>query len=283
MMVKFAKSSKRNISEKEIQTAFEENLNEVEEGLEHIGSLVPIGTGIIDVLAVDQNDNAVIIEFKKMGDFDGSALIQLMDYYSWFVTDENHQLVLNRIIQNKKPKFSSINDVRLMAVVSHVSDRVKNACWALDPDIKLISYSIFEDSNNEPHVIPKVILDTSQGGEKLVKPPKTEEDHFKKSPKIKPLYNLLKEKILQISDEIKFNPAPRSYIGVLRKRNFLVLYIYPDSIWLDMRIKPKDVNNNKRLEDNPTSRTRSHIEIYSEKDIDDELMSLIRKCYELDL
>jgi len=282
-MVKFVKSSKRNISEKEIQTAFEENLNEVEDGLEYIGSFVPVGTGIIDVLAVDKNDNAVIIEFKKMGDFGESALIQLMDYYSWFATDENHQLVLDRIIQKKKPKFPSINDVRLMAVVSSVSDRVKNACWALDPDIKLISYSIFEDSNNEPHVMPKEILDTSQGGEKLVKPPKTEEEHFKKSPNIKPLYYLLKEKILEISDEIKFNPAPRSYIGVIRKRNFLALYLYPDSIWIDMRIKPKDVDYNKRVEDYPSSHSRSHTEIYSKKDIDDELMSLIRKCYELDL
>lgn len=279
-MVKFAKSSKSNISEKEIQKAFEKNLNEVEEGLEYIGSFVPVGTGIIDVLAVDQMDNAVIIEFKKMGDFDESALIQLMDYYSWFATDENHLAHLKNIIQNKKPEFSSINEVRLMAVVSHVSDRVKNACWALEPDIKLITYSLFEDSNNEPHVIPKEILDTSKGGEKLVKVPKTEEDHFKKAPNMKPLYNLLKEKILEIDSSIEFNPAPQSYIAAIKNQNFLAFYVYPDYICLDLCVKPKDLNFNKRVSDYSNSQRWSHTDIDSQKDVDDELMGLIRMCYD---
>jgi len=279
-MIKFAKSSKLNISEEEIQKAFEENLNEIEEGLEYIGSFVHVGTGIIDVLAVDQMDNAVIIEFKKIGDFDESALIQLMDYYSWFVIDENHMNHLKEIIQKKKPEFSSINEIRLMVVVSHVSNRVKNACWALLPFIKLITYSIFEDSNNEPHVIPKEVLDTSKGGEKLVKPPKTEEEHFKKAPKMKPLYNLLKEKILEIGDDIKFNPTPQSYIAVRRSKNFVALYVYPDYICVDLRMKPKDVNFTNRIMDYPNSQTWCCTEIDDKKEIDDELIRLIRVAYE---
>jgi len=279
-MIKFAKISKANISEKEIQKVFVENLNDVEDGLEYIGSFVPIGTGIIDVLAIDRMDNAVIIEFKRMGDFDEDALIQLMNYYSWFEMDENHFLYLKEVIQKKNPEFSTINDIRLMAVVSHVSDRVKNACWAVHPYVKLVTYSLFQDSNNETHVTHDEIIDTSKGGEKFVNPPKTEEEHFKKCPKMKPLYNLLKEKIQKIDDKIEFNVAPQSYIGVIRNRIFLTLFFYPDSIWMDMRMKPKDVEHNKRVEDNSNSNTKCHTEIYSENDIDDELMHLIRVCYE---
>jgi len=278
-MVKFAKSSKADISESEIQKAFEENLNEVEEGLEYIGSFVHVGTGIIDVLAVDQMDNAVIIEFKKMGDFDESALIQLMDYYSWFVIDENHMNHLKEIIQKKKPEFSSINDIRLIAVVTQVSDRVKNACWALSPDIKLITYSIFEDKNNEPHVIHKEILDTSKGGEKLVKPPKTEEDHFKKAPKMKPLYDKLKEKILEIGDDIVFNPAPQAYIGVRKTRNFLAFHVYSYYISMDLHINPRDVNFNKKIMEYQNDQW-CYIEIDKETDIDDELIRTIRIVYD---
>jgi len=279
-MVKFVKTSQKDIPEKEIQRAFEENLNELEDGLEFIASFLSVGTGIIDTLAVDEDDNAVIIEFKKMGDFDQDALIQLMDYYSWFVMDENHQNYLNEIIRKKKPKFSSINNLRLIAVVSHVNDRIKNACWALTPSIKLVSYSLFEDSKGEVHVIPKEILDTSKGGEKLVRPPKTEEEHLKKYSDMKPLYLLLKEKILEIDKNIIFNPAPQNYIGFRRNRMFVTVRIYRDNIWLDLRIKPKDVNNNPRIKDWVPSKDWSYCEIYFKKEINDELMNLIRICYE---
>jgi len=279
-MVKFAKSSKRDISEKEIQKAFEENLNEVEEGLEYIDSFVHIGTGIIDVLAIDRMDNAVIIEFKKMGNFDESALIQLMDYFSWFVRDENHLNHLKEIIQKKKPEFPSDFDIRLMVVVNQVSDRIKNACWSLLPDIKLITYTIFEDSKNEPHVFPKEILDTSKGGEKLVKQPKTEEEHFKKATKMKPLYNILKQKILEVFNDVQFIPGPQKYIAVRRKNNFVALYIYPNFINVDLCCKPKDVNFNKRVLDYPSSQRWCFVEVDNEKDVDDELMSFIRVAYD---
>jgi len=279
MMVKFAKKSKANVSESEIQKLFEENLKEVEEGLEYIGSFVQVGTGIIDVLAIDQMDNAVIIEFKKMGNFDESALIQLMDYYSWFVVDENHKNHLKEIIQKKKPKFPSDYEIRLIVIVSHVSDRVKNACWALLPDIKLITYSIFEDHNNEPHVMHKEILDTSKGGEKIVKQPKTEEEHFKKAPKMKPLYDKLKEKILEIGDDVVFNPAPQAYIGVRKTRIFLTFHIYPDYISMDLHISPRDVSFNKRIEEYESDQW-CYIEIDKETDIDDELIRTIQIVYE---
>jgi len=73
--IKIVKPSEIDLSEKEIQEAFETNLEILEEGLQKIGSFVPIGTGVIDTLAIDEENNPVLIEFKKLGNFDRDALI----------------------------------------------------------------------------------------------------------------------------------------------------------------------------------------------------------------
>lgn len=278
MAIKFAKIANENVTETEIQKAFEENLDGLEEGLTYVGSFIPVGTGVIDVLAVDDDNNAVIMEFKRVGDFDEDALIQLMDYYSWFVSDENHQLYLKGLIQKVKPDFDSINDLRLIAIVSQVSDRVKNACWALEPSIKLITYSLFKDTNNALNIIPQVILDTSVGGEKIVRTPKTEEEHLKRRENLKKLYYTLKRKIMEINQNIRFNPSPQDYIGVVGTKTFLTMHFKPKWIRLDMLMKPKDVNDNPRIKDFPKS-DWSYVHIESETDIDDELLSWIRLCY----
>lgn len=88
--LRMLKNVKVDISEKELQELFEKNLDSIEEGLKRVGSYIPIGTGIIDILAIDEDNNPTIIECKKVGDFDRDALIQLMNYYSWFSSDENH-------------------------------------------------------------------------------------------------------------------------------------------------------------------------------------------------
>ena len=41
------------VSEREIQTAFEKNLPDLEEGLEHVHSFVQTPVGVIDSLAID--------------------------------------------------------------------------------------------------------------------------------------------------------------------------------------------------------------------------------------
>jgi RecB family endonuclease NucS len=82
MPIKVTKPGEIELSEKEIQEAFENNLEILEEGLKKIGSFISIGTGIIDTLAIDEEDNPVIIEFKNVGDFDRDALIQLITAFT---------------------------------------------------------------------------------------------------------------------------------------------------------------------------------------------------------
>lgn len=73
-----------DISEAEIQKIFEENLGNLEEGLELISSFYPIPpAGEIDALAIDEDRRPVIIEFKKPKASEKDALIQSLDYLVW--------------------------------------------------------------------------------------------------------------------------------------------------------------------------------------------------------
>lgn len=270
-----------DISEKEVQRAFEKSWESIEEGLQHISSFVPIGTGIIDSLAVDDDNNAVIIEFKRMGDFDEDALIQLMNYYSWFAADPNHKLVIDTVIRKVKPDFEGIRDVseiRLVAIVSNVSDKVKNACWALEPYIKLVSYSMVKTPEGVG-IVPKVVVDTSIGGEKLIRPQKTEEEHLKDHESQRTLYNDIKKVVVGIASDIKLNPAPQNYIGIVGRRTFAAIYFKRRWIRIDILLKPKDVGNNPRLT-YEGSGDWSYVHIESADQIDEELTTWLKLAYD---
>lgn len=90
--------------EKEIQSAFEHDLSKLEDGLEFVKSELVIGTGRIDTLAFDANTTSpVFIEYKRRGQFGKDALIQLMEYLSWFAKDENRMALIEKIIRQQKP------------------------------------------------------------------------------------------------------------------------------------------------------------------------------------
>lgn len=280
MDLKFIKPVVEEVAESDVQQAFEENLVAIEEGLQYISSYVPVGTGVIDTLAIDDENNVVIIEFKRMGDFDRDALLQLMNYYSWFVTDPNHKLYLDTVVRKKLPEFDGVNTVRLIAIVSDVSDIVRNACWALEPSIKLVTYSLMRDTNGSIGIIPHIVLDTSHGIEKEVKPPKKEEDHLKDRDDLKPIYHALKKRILsEIDSKIEFNPAPQDYIGVVGKKMFAGIFFKRKWVRLDLLLKPKDIGNNPRLIDFGAG-DWSYTHIESVDKIDSDVMVWLKLAYQ---
>ena len=59
-----------DFKEKEIQSAFENDLSKLEDGLEFVKSELVIGTGRVDTLAFDTNTSSpVFVEYKRRGQF----------------------------------------------------------------------------------------------------------------------------------------------------------------------------------------------------------------------
>lgn len=281
--IRFLKESNEDVSEQELQSVFEKNLGSLGDwGLRFVKSFVPIGTGTIDILAIDNDNDPVIIECKKIGkNFDKDALIQLMRYYSWFRSNENNIRYIKDIIKKELSNEIEINNnLSLVAIVGEVSDDVKNACWALDTSIMLVTYSLIEDSGGSLIVVPKIILDTSIGGEKSLSEPKNEQDHLKGHENLKTLYEELKKKILEIDPKIKINPSPQDYIGFKAKNTFVAVHLKRNWIRIDLPLSSEEVKSDKYTWKEGWG--WGYVHITSVKEID-EFMPLIKKSYDKSL
>ncbi|MDT7540408.1 MAG: Endonuclease NucS [Acidobacteriota bacterium] len=164
MEIKILSSEEVEFKEKDIQNAFERDLSKLEEGLEFISSEVIIGTGRVDTLAFDINSSRpVFIEYKRRGEFSKDALIQLMDYLSWFARDENRIAVLEKRIRQHKPNIGDfVPSIRLICVVTDIDDRIKNAIYVISNHVKVFSYMVARDTSNNIVLVPKLEVDNSE-------------------------------------------------------------------------------------------------------------------------
>jgi len=188
-----------DISEEELQRVFEKNLTTIEEGLEYVDSEVHVGTGRIDTLALDEKSRPVFIEYKRRGEFDKDALIQLMDYLSWFVQDETHTAHLEKHIRKKKTDLEKLNpEIRLICVVNDVEDRVKNACFVISNPVQIVTYTAVKDERGEVILVPRIELDNTERVK--VTEGRSEEEILKENASLAPLYQEIKKYILSLGD-----------------------------------------------------------------------------------
>ncbi|MBI3027408.1 hypothetical protein HYY70_04795, partial [Candidatus Woesearchaeota archaeon] len=201
--------------------------------------------------------------------------------YSWFVRDGNHKLFIKEVINRAKPETEEISDdLRLVIVVSDIEDDVKNACWSLEPPIKLVTYSILKGEDSKLYVAPRVVLDTSIEGERTINPPKTQEDHFRGKDRMRPIYAMLIQKIRQsINSNIQPNPSPQYYIGLANKKNFCAIKPKQQYINVDLLLTPIDVKNNPRFKQKYPNSKWGKVKIQSENDIDEEFISWVKLAY----
>jgi hypothetical protein len=189
-----------DLTEDQIRKAFEANLGVLEEGLEYVDSEVQIGTGRIDTLAIDEKNRPVFIEYKKAGEFDKDALVQLMDYLSWFVRDEAHLSYLEKHIKKKKPDFDKISpEIRLVCVVNDVEDRVKNACYVISNPTQIWTYNTIKNESGDILMMPRIELDNTER-EFAISEEVTEDEILKEYAALSPLYQELKNYILSLGD-----------------------------------------------------------------------------------
>lgn len=234
MEIKILSPAEVDFKEKDVQNAFERDLSKLEEGLEFIENEVMIGTGRIDTLALDINTGCpVFIEYKRRGEFNKDALIQLMDYLSWFARDENRMALLKKIILRRKADFEDFEpSIRLICVVTDVDDRIRNAVYAIANHVKVFSYMVARDTANNVVLVPKVELDNGD-----VEPPAreaaSEAELLKKHPHLQEVFANLKS--LLEKEGASSHTTARSF-RFKKDRVFAIARFRKNYVMLELRV-----------------------------------------------
>lgn len=234
MEIKILSPEDVEFKEKDIQHAFERDLSKIEDGLELVDSEVVIGTGRIDTLAFDMNSNCpVFIEYKRRGEFGKDALIQLMDYLSWFARDENRMAILEKIIRQRKPEIEDFEPaIRLICVVTEIDDRIRNAIYAIANHVKVISYMVARDTGNNVILVPKLEVDNGDI-EPQMRESKSEDELLKKYPHLQETITKLKS-LLELDGAYSYTTT-RS-LRFKKNRVFARAHFRKDYVLLELRV-----------------------------------------------
>lgn len=234
--------------EREIQSIFEQNLNTVM-GLELVKSEFSIKNKRIDTLAYDQQSKAfIIIEYKK--DKNISVVDQGFTYLSLMLENKADFIIeynesLKRQLTRDEVDWSQ---TRVVFVSTSFTDNQKLATNFKDIAIELWEVKRFENQTVSITPIKKSksaesIKPLTQQNKKLKAVQDeikvyTEDDHLTKpTDEIKELYDLLRNRIIALADDIEVVPQ-KMYIAFRKdKKNFTYLHLQKKNIkiWLNAK------------------------------------------------
>jgi hypothetical protein len=270
------------VSEREIQTAFEKNLPDLEEGLEHVHSFVQTPVGVIDSLAIDAEKKPVIVEFKKPDASDRDAFIQALDYYAWVINNLSWlNDYIRRLKPNALPENEGVNEeVRLILVAEEFDERVKRAVMGAEPEVMLIEYSLRRTSTGKIELLPNIILDTSVTASRRPSMPKTLEDHFKNKEEMRGLFDALIAKIREFEPNVEpvamihYINLRTGYCGVQVAKQHLRIHARGKTDHPHFREWSSTTSWGKRGEGGVVT-------VRNQKDLDEQLLQWIRGAFEM--
>ncbi len=280
MSIKVISGESVELTEDQIRRAFEANLEVLEEGLEYVDSEVQIGTGRIDTLAIDEKNRPVFIEYKKAGEFDKDALVQLMDYLSWFIKDEAHLSYLENHIKKKKPDVEKISpEIRLVCVVNDVEDRVKNACYVISNPTQIWTYTTIKNESGDILIIPRIELDNTER-EFVISEEVSEDEILKEYNTLSPLYQEVKNYILSLGDVDFYmtgrNPRFRRRTG----RVFANVWFTRKWISLELFVGKGAIENERFTYWKSGESDWGYVHLTPKEGLDEEIKTWIRKAWE---
>lgn len=231
-------TTSRTVLEKEIQEVFERDYDKLEPGLKHVGSFIATTVGIMDSLALDDEGNPVIVEFKREGGSSYEALIQAMDYAVWCSESSSWLEKTVLTLGHTKP---ITDNIRIIVVAAAFDERIKRAARGVEFDVQLISYAMHEDSETTL-LVPRIEIDTAGTlSTKETQPPKSKEQHLKKlSDPLADLYTKYEDALKKLPN-VTVNYQPQNYIGFQFKRqNFVAVFPKREWIRLDFRLTSEE-------------------------------------------
>jgi len=246
--------------EKKLQKLIESNLKTIF-NCEFIASEYSTGNlhaGRIDTLALSEDFNPVIIEYKKVA---SSQLINQSLYYLHWITDHrgDFQLAVNKKL--KQEIEVDWSDIRVICIAPEYKKYDLHAVQVMGANIELWQYKKYENnilsieevyrqetSENTPNVTensknPVMVA----AGKKAAMTRKTAtytiEQHTSNhsSKKIIKLFNTVREYIIELDTSIEEAPK-KNYIAYKTSQNFVCLLLNKNKIRLYLKLNPKDIS-----------------------------------------
>lgn len=246
-IVSLIKQCKFN-NEKELQTLVENNL-EVIFNCKLVATEFSTGeihAGRIDSLALSEENNPVIIEYKVV---ESSQLINQSLYYLSWIKDHkgDFQIAVNKSIGNREIDWSFI---RVLCIAPGYKKYDLHAVKMMGADIELWEYRYFENgvldlneihSNNKTNV--KNISENSQ--DMIVSKDNSDEysvdEHLRKiREEKKHLFYALQEFISSISEDISEVPK-KHYIAYKITQNFACVEIHKNEVLIFIKYDPSKI------------------------------------------
>lgn len=244
--------------EKDIQTLIENNL-EVVFNCKFIESEFSTGSehaGRIDTLALSEDNNPVIIEYKKIA---SSELVnQSLYYLSWI---KDHKGDFQIAVNNKLGKNIEIDwgDIRVICIAPEYKKFDLHAVRMMGANIELWQYKLYntntlylEEIFRKSSALMAPEMDTKNKNPKMVEAGKkaaltretgiyTFEEHLNTcDEKMKKILLDLREYIQNIDDTIEENPK-KLYIAYKVSQNFVCIEVKKSKIILYLKIDPKEI------------------------------------------
>lgn len=248
-------------NEKELQTLFEKNLLEMF-NCRFVATEFytgPVHGGRIDTLAISEENNPVIIEYKIV---ESSQLVNQSLYYLSWINDHrgDFEIAVQKLYNDDKIEIDWSN-VRVICIAPDYKKYDLHAVKMMGSNIELWQYRYYqngalfleeiykrtvlnninnEEINNKNPVMveagKKAALTRASGVYTL-------EEHFKKINKNKKIFvDELREFISSLDESIEEVPK-KFYIAYKHTQNFVCMQIHSNKILLYLKIDPTAIND----------------------------------------
>lgn len=244
--------------EKEIQQLFEDNLSTIM-GLELVKSEFSIKNKRIDTLAYDHQNNAfIIIEYKR--DKNISVVDQGFTYLGLMLENKADFIIEYNESLKKQLKRDDVDwsQTRVVFVSTSFTENQRLATNFKDIAIELWEVKRFE--NDTVSITPIKKSKSAESIKPITQQNKelkavqdeikvyTEEDHLvKPTEEIKELYELVRNRILALTDDVELIPQ-KMYIAFRKdKKNFAYLHLQKKNLKIWLNAKWGEINEPKGI------------------------------------
>lgn len=246
--------------EKDLQNLIENNL-EIIFNCRFIATEFSTGnihSGRIDTLAISEDNNPVIIEYKKVA---SSDLINQSLYYLHWIKDHkgDFQIVANKTLgKNIEVDWT---DIKVICLAPEYKKYDLHAVQMMGANIELWQYKTYENgilnievAYKRTHTTSNQINEDFEGknpimveaGKKAAITRKTAiytlDQHFENlDSQILELFNLVRDYIVSLDNSIEESPK-KNYVAYKTSQNFVCLQTYRKKLTLYLKLDPKEIN-----------------------------------------